>query len=74
MPEILEDSKGRIVGVIVTLPFGMYGVSALTKLCGRKDACIVQRSFDRLDEARNWLKKATADTTTDAETTRFTQL
>lgn len=71
MPEIFEDNKGRIVGVIVTLPFGMYGVSARTKLCGREDTSIVQKSFGRLDEARSWLQEVTAGTTTDGTMTRL---
>lgn len=62
MPEIFKDSRGCIVGVIVALPFGTYGVSVLTKLYGgEEDTGIVQKSFDRLDDARAWLEKATAD-------------
>jgi hypothetical protein len=59
MPEIFKDRKGCIVGAIVALPFGMYGVSVRAKLYGyQEDIGIVQKSFDRLDEARNWLSKA----------------
>lgn len=58
MPEIFKDRKGSIVGVIVTLPFGKYGVSVRAKLYGYQEGIgIVQKSFDGLDEARKWLCK-----------------
>ena len=62
MPEILMDRNGCIVGVIVALPFGRYGVSVRAKLYSyQENIGIVQKSFDRLDEARDWLSKASAN-------------
>lgn len=59
MTEIIRDHKGSIVGAIMTLPFGRYGVSVRAKLYRyQEDVGIVQKSFDRLDEARDWLSKA----------------
>jgi hypothetical protein len=58
MPEIFRDHRGCIVGVIVALPFGRYGVSVRARLYSyQEDSGIVQKSFDRLDEARKWLSR-----------------
>jgi len=63
MPEIFRDHKGCIVGVIVALPFGRYGVSVRARLYSyQEDIGIIQKSFDRLDEARNWLRKTSFKT------------
>jgi len=63
MPEIFRDRRGSIVGVIVTLPFGRYGVSVRANLYGyQEDVSIVQKSFDRLDDARNWVRKVSVKT------------
>jgi len=58
MPEFFRDDKGCIVGAIVALPFGKYGVSVQGKIYRyREELGIVQKSFDHLDEARKWLSE-----------------
>jgi len=62
-PRIFTDGKGSIVGAIVALPFGRYGAFVRAKLYSyQKDIGIVEKSFDRLDEAINWLRKASVKT------------
>ena len=63
MPEIFRDGKGCIVGAIVALPFGRYGAFVRAKLYSyQEDIGIVEKSFDRLDEALNWVRKASVKT------------
>ncbi len=62
MAGVSKDRKGCTVGAIIALPFGRYMVSVRAKLYGyQEDVGIVQKSFDRLDEALNWLSKVLAE-------------
>ena len=63
VPRLFRDGRGRIVGAIVALPFGKYGAFLRAKLYSyQSDIGIIEKSFDQLDDALNWLHKASVKT------------
>ncbi|MFP5212119.1 MAG: hypothetical protein ACLGPL_01945 [Acidobacteriota bacterium] len=56
VPEIYENQDGKIIGIIVSTSPGRY--EALVSKCRNwsiADGCIANRSFEQLDDARQWV-------------------